>query len=120
MFYTSAEVSPQDDKVAHRLGKIADLLFRRCRKDFNIRVGEREVLYTDNPDFTAVVDSPKTVRKLLLRPQPYAAGEAFLDKRVDIEGDLLAGLRARNLLSERPPDLRRSEKLKLLFNLLRI
>ena len=59
MFYTSAEVLPQGDKTAQRLGEIADILFRYSRKDFNLRVGEREVRYTDAPRFVVVIDSPR-------------------------------------------------------------
>ncbi len=120
MFYTSAEVFPRDDRVARRLGKIADILFRYSRKDFNLRIGERQVRYTDSPEFVAVFDAPKTVRRLLLRPRSYKAGEAFVSQRLDIQGDLLAGLRTKNILTERSTTLRRTEKLKLLFHLLRI
>ncbi|MFP4559971.1 MAG: hypothetical protein ACLFRB_05910 [Thiohalorhabdus sp.] len=120
MFYTAAEVLPQQDKVARRLGTIADILFRRSRKDFNIRVGERELRYTDSPRFVIVFDSPRTVRRLILRPNEYRAAEAFVDKHLDIEGDLIAGLKTKNALIERAPTLRLGEKLKILFTLLRI
>ncbi|HKJ71314.1 MAG TPA: hypothetical protein VKA55_06140 [Gammaproteobacteria bacterium] len=120
MFYTSAEVLPSGDKVAQRLGAISDILFRHSRKDFNLRVGERELRYTDAPRFVVVVDRPRTLRRLLLRPNEYAAAEAFVDGRFDIEGDLIEGLKTKNDLAERASTLRLGDKLKLLFNLLRI
>ncbi|HKJ87689.1 MAG TPA: hypothetical protein VKA48_04190 [Gammaproteobacteria bacterium] len=120
MFYTAADVSPDADKVARRLGTIADILFRHARKDFNIRVGDRELRYTNHPRFVILFDSPRSVRRLLLRHNEYLAAEAFVDKRLDIEGDLIAGLKAKNALIERAPTLRLGEKIKILFNLLRI
>jgi len=115
MFYTSAEILPGEDKTARRLGRISDILFRYSRKDFNIRVGDRELRYTDSPRFVVVVDRPRTIRRLLLRPNQYAAAEAFVDQHFDIEGDLIEGLKAKNALAERAPTLRIGEKLKLLF-----
>jgi cyclopropane-fatty-acyl-phospholipid synthase len=117
MFYTSAEVLPREDKVAQRLGEISDILFRHSRKDFNLRVGEREIRYTDSPRFVVVVDQPRTIRRLLLRPNQYAAAEAFVDRHFDIEGNLIEGLRTKNALAERAATLRTGEKLKLLTHL---
>jgi len=120
MFYTSAEVSPADDPVARRIGKIADSLFQYSRKDFNLRVGEREISYTDKPQFVIVVESPKVLRRLLLRADAYRAADAYVDGRWDIEGDLLAGRRTKNTLYERAQSLRLRDRLKLAFQLLRI
>ena len=120
MFYISADVRPREDATAQRLGQIADLLFRYSRKDFNIRVGECEIHYTDQPRFTVVVDSPRTVRRLLLRRSPYAAGEAFTAKSLEIEGDLVSGLKTKADLGDRLATLRAGEKLKILLNLIRI
>jgi len=117
MFYTSAEVLPQGDKTAQRLGEIADILFRYSRKDFNLRVGEREIRYTDSPRFVVVVDSPRTIRRLLMRGNEYAAAEAFVDRHLDIEGDLIAGLKTKNALAERAATLGPGQKFKLLIHL---
>jgi hypothetical protein len=117
MFYTSAEVFPPEDKTARRLGGVADILFRSSRKDFNIRVGEVELRYTDSPRFWLVVDRPATLRRLLLRPNQYAAAEAFVDGKLEVEGDLLEGLRTKNALAERAATLRVGDKLKLAFTL---
>ncbi|MFA9461116.1 hypothetical protein [Thiohalorhabdus methylotrophus] len=120
MFYTAADVFPQEDKIARRLGAIADILFRHSRKDFNIRVGDRELRYTDRPQFVIIFDSPGSVRRLLLRHNEYLAAEAFVNQQMDIEGDLIAGLKAKNTLIERARTLRLGEKLKILFILLRL
>lgn len=120
MFYTAAEVAPADDRVAQRIGKIADNLFQYSRKDFNIRIGEREIRYTDKPQFVLVIASPKTLRRLLLRADAYKAADAYVDGEWDIEGDLLTGLRTKNTLYERAQNLRLRDKLKLFFQLLRI
>jgi hypothetical protein len=120
MFYTSAEVVPADDPVARRIGKVADSLFQYSRKDFNLRVGEREIRYTDRPQFVVVVQSPKVLRRLLIRANAYQAADAFVDGEWDIEGDLLAGLRTKNTLYQRAESLRLRDKLKLFFQLLRI
>lgn len=117
MFYTSAEVLPPEDRTARRLGSIADILFRYSRKDFNIRVGDRELRYTNNPRFVVRIDSPRTIRRLLLRANQYAAAEAFVEGEWDIEGDLLEGLRTKNDLAERAETLRTGEKLKLLVKI---
>ena len=120
MFYISADVHPREDPTAQRLGQIADILFRYSRKDFNIRVGEREIHYTDQPRFTAVLDSPRTVRRLLLRRSPYTAGDAFVAKALEIEGDLISGLQLKSDLGNRLGTLRAGERLKILINLLRV
>ena len=117
MFYTAAEVLPREDKTAQRLGAVSDRLFRNSRKDFNIRVGDYEIRYTHSPRFVLLVDRPATLRRLLLRPNHYAAAEAFVDRRLDIEGDLLEGLRMKNALAERAATLRAGEKLKLALKL---
>ncbi|MFB6261799.1 MAG: hypothetical protein ABEJ96_09290 [Thiohalorhabdaceae bacterium] len=114
MFYTSAEILPPEDKTARRLGGIADILFRYSRKDFNIRVGDRELRYTNHPSFVVRIDSPRTIRRLLLRPNQYAAAEAFVAGHWDIEGDFLEGLRTKNALAERAQSLRTRDKVKLL------
>lgn len=120
MFYITAEVAPREDPVARRLGEIADILFRYSRKDFNIRVGEREVRYTAYPSFVIRVDRPTTVRGLLVWPTGNRAARAFVDGRLAVEGDLLESLRTRSALAQRRVPLRLSERLKLWFKLVRI
>jgi hypothetical protein len=120
MFYVTAEVVPQKDPVARRLGEIADILFRYSRKDFNIRIGTREIRYTAHPRFVVRVDEPRTVRELLLRPTGHRAVDAFIRGRVAVEGDLLEGLRTRSALHSRPVALRPVERLKLWYHLLRV
>jgi len=120
MFYLSADVHPREDPTAQRLGEIADILFRYSRKDFNLRVGQCRIQYTDHPRFTVVLDSPRTVRRLLLRRNPFLAEDTFVDGALDIEGDLIEGLKVKNDVGERQKTLRFAEKLKLLFHLLRM
>ena len=64
-----------------------------------------------------VIDSPRTIRRLLMRPNEYTAAEAFVDRHLDIEGDLIPGLKTKNALAERAASLRPGEKLKLLIHL---
>lgn len=120
MFYVTAEVVPREDPVARRLGAIADILFRYSRKDFNIRVGEREVRYTAHPRLVVHADHPRTVRHLLVRPTGTRAARAFAAGRLDLEGDLLEGLRSRSTVTDRPVPLRLLERIKLWYQLLRI
>ncbi|HKL78517.1 MAG TPA: hypothetical protein VJ985_09205 [Gammaproteobacteria bacterium] len=120
MFYLSADVHPREDPTAQKLGEVADMLFRYSRKDFNLRVGECRIEYTDNPRFTLVIDTPRTVRRLLLRRSPFATADAFIRKRVDLEGDFIEGLKLKNDLVERGRTLRPAEKLKLFFHLFRM
>jgi hypothetical protein len=120
MFYLSADVHPREDATAQRLGEIADILFRYSRKDFNIRVGQCRIRYTDHPRFTVVLDSPRTVRRLLLRRNPFLAEDTFVGGALDIEGDLIEGFKIKDDVSERQKSLRSAEKLKLLFHLLRM
>ncbi len=116
----TAEFAPPEDPIARRIGEIADILFRDSAKEFNLRVGEREVRFTHRPRFEVVLDSPRTLRQLLLRPNEYAIGEAFIDGRFDIQGDLFAGLKAKNTLIKRAETLQLQDKLRILIHLLRI
>ncbi len=120
MLYTSAEVVPPQDPRGQRLGQIADLLFRFARKDFNLRIGGCELRYTADPRFVIVLEGPATVRRLLLRPRPDRIQQAFVTKELDIEGDLLEGLRLKEVLTERSAQLGPMNKLRVLFHLLRL
>lgn len=120
MLYTSAEVVPPQDPTGQRLGQIADLLFRFVRKDFNVRIGDCELRYTADPRFVIVCDQPSTVRRLLLHPHPDRMQRAFIAKELDIEGDLLEGLRLKEVLTERSGQLGLRDKLRLFFHLLRL
>jgi cyclopropane-fatty-acyl-phospholipid synthase len=46
------------------------------------------------PRFTVVVRTPATLVMLALRPTMLAVGEAFVDGRLEVEGDLLAAVEA--------------------------
>lgn len=46
------------------------------------------------PRFTVVVRTPATLAMLALRPTMLAVGEAFVDGRLEVEGDLLAAIQA--------------------------
>jgi len=120
MLYTSAEVVPPQDPTGQRLGQIADLLFRFARKDFNLRIGSCELRYTDDPRFVIVLEEPSLVRRLLVPPRSDRIQQAFVTKALDIEGDLLEGLRLKEVLTERPAQLGLWDKLRLLFHLLRL
>lgn len=43
-----------------------------------------------NPVCTIVINSPNALRALILRPSEVALGEAFIDKEIDVEGDLFS------------------------------
>jgi len=44
--------------------------------------------------FAVVFGSPEVFRRVLLRPTPLRFGEAFIAGELDIEGDILAAMRA--------------------------
>jgi len=59
-----------------------------------------------NPACTMVFASPRALRSLLLHPSQVALGEAFLDKEIDVEGDLFSVFEVTEHVLRRPVPLR--------------
>ena len=69
--------------------KIAEFLFRKCSTDFNVRLSDGALLRrTQNPKFTIVINDRKIFKKLIWSPTDYTVGKAFIDKNIDVEGDI--------------------------------
>lgn len=70
--------------------KVADLLFHKCATNFNVRLSDGTLLKrTDQPKFTLIINERKIFKKFLFKPNDLTLGKAFIDKRIDIEGDIL-------------------------------
>ncbi len=100
--------------------KAVDLLervFERQRRDFNVQLWDgRLIEWSRHPKFTLIVNDKKTFKRLFLRGNALTAGEAFIDKKIDITGDLFEAIRLGDYLAELRPSFR--EKMAILAKLL--
>jgi hypothetical protein len=69
--------------------KVAEFIFRRCSPNFNVKLSDGTLLKrTDQPKFTFVINDKRIFKKIILSPTDFTVGKAFIDKRIDIEGDI--------------------------------
>lgn len=81
-----------------RAAVILHRVFGRLSASFAFRLWDgREVrLGSGEPVCTAVIKSPETFLSLIRNPTPYNFAEAYVQSRLDIEGDLFATMEVAN------------------------
>ncbi|MFP4473666.1 MAG: hypothetical protein ACLFPX_07385 [Candidatus Omnitrophota bacterium] len=82
--------------------KLLNMVFQyHPRKDFNIRTSAGETIrWSDNPKFTLVVNDPRALKRIILCRDDLEAGKAFIEKGIDIEGDLFEAMTLADYFSE--------------------
>lgn len=80
------------EKCLSRLERKAlENLFGQCPKNFDIVLSNRQHLWlVTNPKYTIIFNHPLVLPKLVLFANDLVVGKAFIDKEIDIEGDIVA------------------------------
>jgi cyclopropane-fatty-acyl-phospholipid synthase len=109
-----------DDRI--RTAKsILDRVFRAIPVSFAARLWDGSVVALGSGSqrlFTIVFHDPATFRSLALRPDTFRFARAYLDGRVDVEGDLFAAVALADQLEG--VKLRLRERVAILLRLLRL
>jgi hypothetical protein len=84
--------------TAARAAAILRSVFGALPASFAFRLWDgREVRFgADAPVCTAVIKSPETFLHLIRDPSPYNFAEAYVQSRIDLEGDLFAAMDVAN------------------------
>ena len=102
---------------ARRVQYILKKLCSKAGSSFAVRLWDGSILYFgDKPQFTLVFNDRKTFKKLIVSPNAFTAGEAFIKKKIDLEGDIFAALKLKDHFESLSLTL--GDKLVILFNLL--
>ena len=64
----------------------------------------------ERPVFTVVVESPSALTSLVAEPNEIALGEAFIQKDIDVEGDIFSVFSVAEYLVNRPRGLMQRAK----------
>ena len=72
---------------------------------------------SDRPECTAVIKSPETFLSLIRDPSPYNFAEAYVQNRLDLEGDLFSAMDVANIVETLK--VTRLQKLSILLSLWR-
>lgn len=97
--------------------EIVQQTFGRVDQSFRVRLwDESEIKIGDGePTFTLAFRDSDTFDELLRSQDVYKFAIAFVENRIDIEGDFFAGLRLKDAIKEQEPDW--ISKLKVLWKL---
>ena len=100
-----------------RVRNILHKIFQDHPRDFNIRLWDGRLLeWSREPKFTVVFRDKATFKRLILNGNALVAGTAFIENKLDIEGDLFAAVRLGDYLSGLQLTFR--DKMKILGRLL--
>jgi hypothetical protein len=114
---TSEQVAVRSRRAA---GAVLESIFGAARPGLRYRLWDGSEGTVGHPDgsFTLVIRDPETFRATFGTNNTRVLAEAFIDNRIDVDGDLFAALRTANQLE----DLRLGllAKLAILWNLRRI
>jgi cyclopropane-fatty-acyl-phospholipid synthase len=84
-----------------KLREILEEIFKTHPKDFNIRLWNGKTIeWTPRPSFTLIFNNRSAVKNLFLKGNAYAAGKAFIEKDLDIEGDIFEAMKLADHLSQ--------------------
>jgi hypothetical protein len=83
-----------------RAAAILRQVFGSLPAAFSFRLWDgREVRFgSDRPVCTAVIKSPETFLSLIRDPSPYNFAEAYVQSRIDLEGDLFRAMDVANVV----------------------
>ncbi|MGH7386530.1 MAG: hypothetical protein ACREKG_15230 [Candidatus Rokuibacteriota bacterium] len=65
---------------------------------FRLWDGQEVRFGSDTPECIAVIKSPETFLALIRAPTPYNFAEAYVQSRVDLEGDLFSAMDVANVI----------------------
>jgi hypothetical protein len=90
--------TPTPDRAA----AILRLVFGSLPASFAFRLWDgQEVRFgSDRPECVAVIKSPQTFLSLIRDPSPYNFAEAYVESRIDLEGDLFGAMDVANVVEE--------------------
>jgi hypothetical protein len=102
-----------------RAAAILRQVFGRLNASFAFRLWDgQEVRFGAGPPVcTAVIKSPETFLSLIRDPSPYNFAEAYVQSRLDLEGDLFATMEVANAVETL--DITPLQKLAILLSLWR-
>ncbi|MEX2223131.1 MAG: hypothetical protein WEG40_15170 [Candidatus Rokuibacteriota bacterium] len=102
-----------------RAAAILRQIFRGLPSLFAFRLWDgQEVRFgSDTPVCTAVIKSPETFLALIRNPTPYNFAEAYVEGRLDVEGDLFSAMDVANVIEN--VKVTRLQKLSILLSLWR-
>jgi hypothetical protein len=105
--------------TASRAAAILREIFGDLPASFAFRLWDgQEVRFgAEAPVCTAVIKSPETFLSLIRDPSPYNFAEAYVQSRVDLEGDLFATMEVANVVENLKVTPR--QKLSILLSLWR-
>lgn len=89
-----------DEQARQRLIGVHELIGRHTGGPLPVRLWDGSTLGPEQAPFRIVLEYPWSLRSMLLPPTDLAAGEAYIYGDVDVEGDMVAGMRAVQGLSE--------------------
>lgn len=99
--------------------RFLEKIFEGNPKDFNIRLWDGTLInWCDSPKFTLIFNDKRTFKMIMISPDAYRTGKAFIEGKVDITGDLFGAMKLVDHLSQ--PKLGFIEKMKLLLEVARI
>jgi hypothetical protein len=76
-------------------------IFAGHPKDFNIRLwDDRLIEWSRAPRFTLVFRDKNTFKKIIMNGDALTAGAAFIENKLDIEGDIFAAVRLSDYLGD--------------------
>jgi cyclopropane-fatty-acyl-phospholipid synthase len=108
------KASPTKREIAEQ---IVNQLYSDLPASFAVRFWDgKTVRYGEEPLFTLVFNDQDAFRRLLLFPDALTAGEAFIKKQIDIEGDIFGALRLKDHFEN--VNLTIAEKVKIFLRLL--
>ena len=85
---------------SRRAVEILDRVFGRKVAGLAFRLWDgQEVRFgSDRPECVAVIKSPETFLALIRDPSPYNFAEAYVQSRIDLEGDLFGAMDVANVV----------------------
>ena len=92
-------------------------IFEGHPKDFNICLWDGHLIeWSREPKFTLIFRDKAAFKKVIMNGDALTAGAAFIDNKLDIEGDIFAAVRLGDYLGGLNLSLR--DKLKIMAKLL--
>ncbi len=77
--------------------EILDSIFAKSDKNFNIELWDKEVIsYSDNPKFIIKFLDKDVFIQLITNPNIMSFAQAFIDKKIDIEGDIFEAIKLKD------------------------
>ncbi len=94
-------------------------LFSGTKSSFAIRFWDgSSIRFGDQPQFILAFNDKHAFKRILISPNALTAGEAFIRKQIDLEGDIFSAIKLKGNFENSSLTLR--DKLAILLNLLRL